>query len=105
MMSSALYSPTCVGPLLQAFFTDHLCAHKRVSPQTVDSYRDTFCLLLQFLRNTTGMQPSSLHISDLDAPAILRFLEYLEQERGNLAQSRNVRLAAIRSFFRLNRST
>ncbi|MFZ0790505.1 MAG: hypothetical protein WAM94_12890 [Chromatiaceae bacterium] len=28
------------------------------------------------------------------------FLEHLEQERGNGARSRNVRLAAIHSFFR-----
>jgi site-specific recombinase XerD len=31
---------------------------------------------------------------------VLRFLDYLEQERGNAVRSRNIRLAAIRSFFR-----
>jgi site-specific recombinase XerD len=35
----------------------------------------------------------------LDAAFITRFLDYLERERGNSARSRNVRLAAIHSFF------
>jgi Phage integrase family len=46
-------------------------------------------------------KPSTLSIADLDAPVILSFLESLEQQRHNQAQSRNVRLTAIRSFFRL----
>ena len=44
-MTSAVKS---FGALLQTFFTDHLVAHRRVSPQTVSSYRDTFRLLLRF---------------------------------------------------------
>src|SRR5919109_4328361 len=93
--------PTLVGPLLQAFFTEHLCMHKRVSLQTIASYRDSFRLLLQFLQTKTGTAPASLRISDLDAPVILCFLQDLEQTRGNSIRSRNARLTAIRSFFRL----
>jgi hypothetical protein len=37
--------PTLVGPLLQSFFSEHLCLHKRVSLQTIASYRDSFRLL------------------------------------------------------------
>jgi site-specific recombinase XerD len=47
------------------------------------------------------MEPSTLQLADLDAPAVLRFLPYLEQERGNSVRSRNIRLSAIRSFCRL----
>lgn len=92
---------TLVGPLLQRFFMEHLCNHKRLSPQTVKSYRDTFRLLLQYLQAKMAKKPSALSIADLDAPVILSFLESLEQQRHNQAQSRNVRLTAIRSFFRL----
>ena len=42
-MSSAT---TLIGPLLQAFFVEHLLQHKHVSPHTIASYRDTFRLLL-----------------------------------------------------------
>jgi integrase/recombinase XerD len=86
--------------LVQSFFTQHLCQHKRVSPQTVTVYRDTFRLLFAFMQERTGRTPSELVIADLDAPAILAFLEYLETTRHNHARSRNLRLSAIRSFFR-----
>ena len=89
-----------IGPYLQAFFSEHLCNHRRASPQTIASYRDTFRLLLQFLKTTTGTEPVTMKISDIDAPAVLVFLNSLEQQRGNSIRSRNIRLAAIRSFFR-----
>src|SRR4029450_2543698 len=38
--------------------------------------------------------------TDLDAPMILTFLNYLEQQRGNQVRSRNIRLSALRTFFR-----
>jgi site-specific recombinase XerD len=41
-----------------------------------------------------------LRVVALDAPIILSFLDYLEFTRHNSVRSRNVRLAAIRSFFR-----
>jgi integrase/recombinase XerD len=101
MTVTAKVPQTPLGPLLQSFFVEHLCSHKRVSPRTVESYRDTFRLLLQHLQAKSGKKPSALSIGDLDAPVILSFLENLEQQRHNQAQSRNVRLTAIRSFFRL----
>lgn len=90
-----------LAPLLQYFFTEHMLSHRRASRQTVDSYRDTFRLLLRFLQETAGKQPASLHVDDINAPTILNFLDHIEQQRKNQIQSRNVRLAAIRSFFRL----
>jgi site-specific recombinase XerD len=44
--------------------------------------------------------PSVLEIEDLDAPLIVAFLCWLENERGNCARTRNARLAAIHSFFK-----
>lgn len=89
-----------LGPHLQAFFTEHLTRHKRVSPQTLASVRDSFRLLLEFLRTRTGIEPAALQLTDVDASAILAFLDHLEQQRGNSVRSRNVRLSAIRTFFR-----
>ena len=90
-----------VGPHLQAFFAEHLLAHKRASPQTIASYRDTFRLLLRFMQGKVGAEPSALPLAALDADAVLAFLDYLERERGCSVRSRNNRLAAIRSFFRV----
>jgi integrase/recombinase XerD len=88
-----------LAPTLEAFFTDRLLCQRRVSPNTIASYRDTFRLLLSFAQQETGTPPARLEVSDLDAPLIGAFLEHLETERGNSARTRNIRLAAIHSFF------
>jgi len=86
--------------LLQSFFTERLLAQRRASEHTVASYRDTFRLLLTFATKRLGKQPSSLAIEDVNATLISKFLDHLERDRGNSVRSRNVRLAAVRSFFR-----
>jgi len=86
--------------LLQSFFTERLLAQRRASSHTVASYRDCFRLLLSFAAQHLGKVPSDLMLDELDAPFISRFLEHLETERGNSVRTRNVRLAAIHSFFR-----
>jgi site-specific recombinase XerD len=85
--------------LLQAFFTDRLLGQRGASPLTIANYRDAFCLLINFAQRCLKKPPTKLTIQDLDAPFVVRFLDYLERERGNSPRSRNVRLAAIHSFF------
>ena len=86
--------------LIQQFFTDRLCTQMEASPNTIASYRDTFRLLLRFASKQTGTVPTKLRIDDLDAEMVGDFLTHVENERRNSARSRNIRLAAIRSFFR-----
>jgi site-specific recombinase XerD len=93
-------SSPVLAPHVQAFFAEYLAQQRRLSPQTILSCRDTFRLWLTFLRDRTGVEPAALRLADVDAPVVLRFLDYLEQERGNSVRSRNIRLAALRSFFR-----
>lgn len=95
-MSSASRFPA----LLEAFFTDRLMRQRQASPHTLASYRDTFRLLLEYAQGRLHKAPSELTLPDLDTPLLGDFLEHLEQERDNSARSRNVRLAAIHSFFR-----
>lgn len=86
--------------LLEAFFTQRLIAQRRASPHTIASYRDTFRLLFQFAEERLKRPPSKLTLGDLGAPFLSAFLDNLESARGNKARSRNLRLTAIRSFFR-----
>jgi site-specific recombinase XerD len=86
--------------LLQSFFTDRLLQQRQVSPHTVAGYRDSFRLLLHFAKERLGKNPSGLAIEDLDAPFLGLFLEHLERARKNSTRTRNVRLAAIHSFFK-----
>jgi site-specific recombinase XerD len=89
-----------LSALLQSFFTDRLLGQRNASPHTIASYRDTFRLLLEFAQRRLHKPPTMLALEDLDAPFVSRFLDHLETERANTARSRNIRLAAIHSFFK-----
>ena len=86
--------------LIEAFFTDRLMRQHQASPNTIASYRDSFCLLFQFAKQRLNKEPSNLSIEDLNAAFIGSFLNHIENDRGNCARSRNLRLAAIHSFFK-----
>ena len=90
---------TSLSPLLQSFFTDRLMTQRNASPHTIASYRDTFRLLLLFAKTQLKKLPCQLMLEDLDTPLIGTFLDQLEKHRHNSPRSRNLRLAAIRSFF------
>jgi site-specific recombinase XerD len=89
-----------IAPTMQMFFTERLAKQRQASPATVRSYRNTFKLLLRFVHGRTGKAPSALDWEDLSAEVVSDFLDHLEADRGNVARSRNARLAALRSLFR-----
>ena len=86
--------------LLESFFTQRLMQQRRASAHTIASYRDTFRLLLQFVRRRLHKAPSALALEDIDAPLVVSFLDDLEKARAVTARTRNLRLTAIHSFFR-----
>jgi site-specific recombinase XerD len=86
--------------LLESFFTQRLMKQRQASPHTISSYRDTFRLLLRFTRRWLNKPPSHLDFEEIDAPLVAAFLEDLEKSRNITPRSRNLRLTAIRSFFR-----
>lgn len=86
--------------LIQEFFCERLIHQQNASSQTVASYRDTFRLLLNYLRQSRRKQAPDVTLADLDAPIISAFLEHLEKTRRNTIRTRNVRFAAIRSFMK-----
>ena len=91
---------TALAPTLQAYFTDRLLCQRRASPNTVASYRDTFRLLLGFAQQQTGTRagtPGARAIST--RPRSARSSTTSRHDRGNSARTRNIRLAAVHSFF------
>jgi len=83
---------------LHRFFREYLRTQRNVSPATIAAYRDTFRLLLRHLQKTYRGRGFSLPLEVLKPDTVLRFLDHLEQKRGNSIRTRNARLAAIRSF-------
>ena len=86
--------------LIERFFTQRLMQQRNASPHTIASYRDTFRLLFAFAQARLGKPPSRLDLAELDAPFIGAFLDDLEASRSASIRTRNLRLTAIRAFFR-----
>jgi site-specific recombinase XerD len=82
---------------LQAYFTTFAQSQRDLSSNTIGSYRDTWRMLIKYLTMMLGVPADKLDLDAVTAANITGFLDYLEQERGNSAKTRNVRLTAIRS--------
>lgn len=82
------------------FFTDHLAGERAASPRTIASYRDAMKLLLTWFKDAERIPPDRLRLADIDRTRIMRFLDWLEAERGCSAATRNQRLAVLKSFCR-----
>jgi site-specific recombinase XerD len=91
---------TPIAPLIEAFLRETLARQRGVSRHTQASYALTFQLLFEFAAKRLKMSPSGLTLEQIDARLVSVFLEHLEDVRKNAAVTRNVRLAAIKSFFR-----
>jgi integrase/recombinase XerD len=89
---------TALAPHLSAFFEQRLTLECGASVNTRDSYAYAFKLLLEYTSNRLKVTPSRLEVEQIDAPMVADFLNDLETTRSNGASSRNVRLAAIKSF-------
>lgn len=91
---------TPIAPHITAFLRQRLAVERNASRHTCDTYAYAFQLLFEFASRKLRSKPSALHLEQLDAPMILKFLDHLQKERGNGSSSRNARLTAIKSFMR-----
>ncbi len=91
--------PSSLASALRTFLTDYLPRQRALSPHTLHSYRDSFKLLLRFVAGKK-IHPGRLTMEHLTYERVMAFLLHLETERNNQVSTRNVRLSAIRSFFR-----
>jgi integrase/recombinase XerD len=87
-----------IAPHITEFFQQRLNVERRVSSHTSDSYAYAFKLFLEYASEHLKVPPSQLNLEQIDAPMVVGFLNHLETARGNGPSSRNVRLAAIKSF-------
>lgn len=93
-------TPHCIGRFVQRFFQEYMAAQRGLSPNTVLSYRDSLKFFLRFASQRVGKPVDKLTLEDFDEKLIVAFLNDLQENRGNSTQTRNNRLAALRSFFR-----
>ena len=85
---------------VSAFLRERLPLERRASERTCDTYALALRLFFEFATRQLKVRPSALGLEQLDASMVLDFLEHLETQRANSPATRNVRLAAIRTFMR-----
>ncbi len=84
--------------LLQRFFLQRLINQQRVSYCTIQSYKDTFRILLKYIKGELGTKADEITMEIIDANTVVGFMNYLEKSRKNKCKTVNNRLAAIKSF-------
>jgi integrase/recombinase XerD len=91
---------TALAPHITVFLRERLPLERGASVHTCETYAYGFKLLFEFASVRLGTAPSRLQLEDLDAKLVMAFLDHVQSYRGNAASTRNVRLAAIRSFMK-----
>jgi site-specific recombinase XerD len=92
--------PTDFAYYLSNFLTTYLAGQRNLSKNTIQSYRDTFSLLLRYFSDKKNIAPEKVNVNTVGKESVEEFLLWLESERGSGISSRNQRLAAIHAFFR-----
>ena len=88
---------------LHQYFYEYMPRIKGLSEHSIKAYRQTFSLFMHFLADYHSIKIKSLRIEHLTVDAILAFLYYLEKDRKNSVQTRNHRLAVIKSLAKMIR--
>ena len=85
---------------LSNFLTKEMLVNRNNSSNTISSYAFTFKLFLEFMEKEKNIKPTKINLSDIKKDNILDFLNWLEEKRKIQISSRNIRLAAFRSFIK-----
>lgn len=90
---------------ISRYVGEYLDRECRMSEKTIQSYAQSWMLMLRFLEEVHGRQAECLSLTDFDAKLVLEFLDWFEAGNGSKRgrpcspRSRNLRLAGIKSFF------
>lgn len=92
--------PTDFSINLTNFLSKYLPGERGISSHTISSYKYAFILFILFMEDEKKIKVNKIELKILTKETIVDFLDWLETKRGSSASTRNVRLAAIHSFFR-----
>lgn len=92
--------PTDFSKYVTGFLTKYLSHERGASKNTISSYRDTFVLFITFMEQHKKIKISKLTLGAITKDSVVEFLDWLQTERKCSDSTRNLRLAAIHSFFK-----
>lgn len=92
--------PTDFAKHISDFITKYLPNERGASHNTIAAYRDTFVLLLSFIEKHRKVKLEKLTLDYITKETVVAFLDWMQSERKCSNSTRNLRLAAIHSFYR-----
>jgi len=92
--------PTDFSKYISSFISKYLPNERGASANTINAYRDTFVLLLNFIQNEKHVKIEKLTLDEIKKETIIDFLNWIQKEKKCSDSTRNSRLAAIHSFYR-----
>ena len=81
--------------LLEDYFETYLPYSRGLSPNTIESYKQSFMLLLRFMSDVKDIDPDDIKFSILNYDTLMEFFNWLEKERHCRPVTRNQRLSAL----------
>ena len=84
--------------VLEDYFETYLPYSRGLSNNTINSYKQSFLLLFQFMSENKAIQAGNIKFSDLSYETLLEFFGWLETDRHCKATTRNQRLSALSAF-------
>lgn len=85
---------------IKEFLTEHMPIIKKESPNTIEAYRYTLNLYLDFLQEVLAKELRDITSMDFTKKNVLAFMDWLISSRKNKASTANLRLVHLRKFCR-----
>lgn len=87
-----------VMDVMEDFLESYLPLEKGSSEKTIKSYKTTYGLLVDYLYEEKNIASSEIAFDQMDYTTLTSFLQWLQETRNCSANTRNQRLAALKSF-------
>ena len=91
--------PTDFSKNLTNFLAKYLPGERGLSTNTISSYKFAFVLFISFMEQQKKINVIKIELKDITKESVVEFLNWLQSNRKCSAATRNVRLAALHSFF------
>jgi len=92
--------PTDFSKYLTDYLTRYLSHEQGSSSNTIIAYKDAFVLFITFMNQVKNIKAEKLFMKSITKASVVEFMDWLQSERKCSDTTRNLRLAALHSFFK-----
>ena len=82
------------------YLTVNLPRIRCLSPRTVDSYRQSIAMYCSFLKEQSGIEFSGVSFENVTRDSVVKFIQWLRDERSCGISTCNLRLSSLKSFLK-----